>query len=72
MRIGKCIVKFRNKANQFYMYRIQFNDGHLEDTESKRLKMLMRNNQIRVENLKLTYDSCIVDIVKNMRVIYEF
>lgn len=61
MIICKCIEKFRDKQGRIYGYKLIDANNQIKDMTSNALKKAINNNQIQVENLKLTSDGRLVD-----------
>ena len=61
----KCIGKFRNKHGIIIGYRLQDYDGKVMDARAEIVKRCVANNQLLVENLKLTSDNRLVDCCSN-------
>lgn len=58
---AKCIHKFRNNQKQIVGYKLTDNQGNIKDIKAKELKLLIKNKEIDVVNLKLTSDNRLVD-----------
>ena len=56
-----CILKFRDKHNQIYGYRLKDTTGNTRDVKSEALKNAIKNKQIHITNLTLTSDNRLVD-----------
>lgn len=58
---AKCIEKFRDKNNRIIGYKLEDNQGNIQDISSKDLKTAIINKQLNVTNLVLTSDNRIID-----------
>lgn len=58
---AKCIEKFRDKNNRIIAYRLEDNQGNIQDISSNDLKVAIINKQINVANIALTTDNRLID-----------
>lgn len=66
MIYSTCIQKFRNNKS-IIGYRLQDNNGNIQDFKPSELKYELKNNRISIDNLKLTSNNRLIDTNKNIK-----
>lgn len=57
----KCVHKFRKSSNAIYGYRLMDKSGKFYECTPEELKKAIKNNRVKVVNLKLTSDNKLID-----------